>query len=131
MAVLTVNKDSDQGKGIRLNSKRNCYIWKKKFTYTYRSSTITPKREWKTARQNCINGSILQMPLCYTLKVQNNFMEFFLFMTSYYIHVQGLNIHVVLMQKTQLHIIVHIRKYNNVLFCLFTYLFSTLTFTQL
>lgn len=54
-----------------------------------------------------------------------------MFMTSCYIHVQGLNIHVVLMQKTQLHIIVHIRKYNNVLFCLFTYLFSTLTFTQL
>ena len=28
MAVLKVNKDSDQGKKIRLNGQRNCYIWK-------------------------------------------------------------------------------------------------------
>ena len=35
MAVLKVNKDSDQGKKIRLNGQRNCHIWKKIYIYTY------------------------------------------------------------------------------------------------
>ena len=77
-AVLTVNKDSDQGKGYDWIVKEIVIYEKKICTYMYRSCTITPKREWKTARQNCINDSILQVPLCYTLKVQNNIMEFFL-----------------------------------------------------
>ena len=83
MAVLKVNKDSDQGKKIRLNGQRNCHIWKKIYIYIYLYfyiyGTITPKKEWKTARQKCINGSILQVPLCYTLKVQNNIINIFVY----------------------------------------------------
>ena len=104
---------------------------KKIFIYMYRSSTITPKREWKTARQNCINGSILQVLLCYTLKVQNNIMEFFyvydimLYTSTRVEYTCSIDV------KDIATLIMHIRKYNNVLFCSFTYLFSTLTFTQL
>ena len=55
--------------------KKNIYI----YLYFYIYSTITPKKEWKTARQKCINSSILQVPLCYTLKVQNNIINIFVY----------------------------------------------------
>ena len=51
MAVLKVNKDSDQGKKIRLNGQRNCHIWKKKniyiYLYFYIYSTITQRKSEK------------------------------------------------------------------------------------
>ena len=46
MAVLKVNKDSDQGKKIRLNGQRNCYIRKKKiYIYIFIYIVLSPQRK--------------------------------------------------------------------------------------
>ena len=48
MAVLKVNKDSDQGKKIRLNGQRNCYIRKKNtyiYTYIFIYIVLSPQRK--------------------------------------------------------------------------------------
>ena len=44
MAVQTVNKDSDQGKGIRLIGQRNCHM-KKKYLHTCIDLVLSPQRK--------------------------------------------------------------------------------------
>ena len=51
MAVLKVNKDSDQGKKIRLNGQRNCYIQKNTYIYTYIFIYIVLSPQRKSEKQ--------------------------------------------------------------------------------